>query len=152
MIGLVLGLLSVVLVHRNSEVSPWFSPVLLAYPLWETLFSMYRRKRRGHSTGRADALHLHYLVYRRLVRWDGEMPSPLDHVRRNSMASACMWILPVICFACALAFWNDSSALMIAGWTFNALYVAIYVVFVRFKIPAWVVLRTRTRLPEELTR
>src|SRR4051812_31500452 len=29
LIGLMLGLLSVMLVHRNSEVSPWFSPVLM---------------------------------------------------------------------------------------------------------------------------
>jgi UDP-N-acetylmuramyl pentapeptide phosphotransferase/UDP-N-acetylglucosamine-1-phosphate transferase len=152
LVGLVLGVLSVMLVHRNSEVSPWFSPVLLAFPLWETLFSMYRRKVRGHSTGRADALHLHFLVYRRLVRWRGKHGNPFDYARRNSLASVCMWTLPLICFACALVFWNDSAALMIAGWTFNAVYVVIYFCFVRFKIPAWAVLRASTGIPAELAR
>ena len=55
LVGLLLAEISVLLVHRNSEVSPWFPLVLLAYPIWETLFSMYRRKRRGQSTGHAGA-------------------------------------------------------------------------------------------------
>src|SRR5262249_27417418 len=134
------------------EVSPWFSPVLMAFPLWETLFSMYRRKRRGHSTGHADALHLHFLVYRRLVRWRGKTGHALGYARRNSLASAVMWVLPLICFALALGFWDDSSRLMIAGWTFNAVYVAIYLRFVRFKVPAWLVLRAPTGVPDALAR
>jgi hypothetical protein len=138
------------LVQRNSEVSPWFPPVLMAYPIWETLFSMYRRKRRGYSTGRADALHLHFLVYRRLVRWRGKTHSPFDYARRNSVASACMWVLPVICFTCAMSFWGDSALLMMAGWTFNALYVLIYYCFVRFKLPRWLVLRAPSGVPAAL--
>lgn len=31
--------------RRNSGVSPWFPLVLLAYPVWETIFSMYRKQR-----------------------------------------------------------------------------------------------------------
>jgi UDP-GlcNAc:undecaprenyl-phosphate GlcNAc-1-phosphate transferase len=150
LIGLVLAVLSVMLVQRNSEVSPWFPPVLLAYPIWETLFSMYRRKWRGYSTGRADALHLHFLVYRRLVRWRGKTRTPLDYARRNALASACTWVMPLICFACALSFWDDSALLMMAGWTFNGLYVAIYHCFVNFKVPAWLVLHPRTGIPAAL--
>lgn len=149
LIGLVLAILSVTLVHRNSEVSPWFPVVLLAFPIWETLFSMYRRKYRGHSTGRADALHLHYLVYRRLVRWRGEPQEPSDYARRNSVASACMWLLPLVCFGCALSLWNQGWALVVAGWTFNALYVVIYLFFVRFRIPSWLVLRVPTGTPQQ---
>jgi UDP-GlcNAc:undecaprenyl-phosphate/decaprenyl-phosphate GlcNAc-1-phosphate transferase len=150
LIGLVLAVLSTMLVQRNSEVSPWFPPVLLAYPIWETLFSMYRRKRRGDSTGDADALHLHFLVYRRLVRWSGKTRNPVDYARRNSLASACTWVLPLICFTSALTFWDDSGLLMIAGWTFNGLYVAIYHSFVNFKVPAWLVLRAPSAIPEAL--
>lgn len=152
LIGLVLAVLSVMLVQRNSEVSPWFPPVLMAFPIWETLFTMYRRKYRGHSAGRADALHLHFLVYRRLVRWRGESRTALAYVRRNSLASTCMWVLPLICFGCALDFWDDSSRLMVAGWAFNFLYVAIYICFVRFKVPAWLVRRARTGIPDALAR
>ena len=141
LIGLLLAVLSVMLVQRNSEVSPWFPPVLLAYPLWETLFTMYRRKRRGQSTGRADALHLHSLVYRRIVRWHGHAATQAQHVTRNSLASACLWILPAICFLLALSFWADTNALIVAGWTFNACYVVLYFRIVRFRVPARVVIR-----------
>jgi len=32
------------LVTRNPEVSPWFPLLLLIYPVFETFFSIYRRK------------------------------------------------------------------------------------------------------------
>src|SRR3954471_5457285 len=108
LIGLMLAELSVLLVQRNSEVSPWFPLLLLAYPIWETLFSMYRRRMSGRSTGEADALHLHSLVYRRLARWKGFYATPADHVARNSIASACLWVLPASCFVVALSFWGRS--------------------------------------------
>ena len=84
--------------------------------------------------------------------WRGKRGNPFDFARRNSLASACMWTLPLVCFACALFFWNDSAALMIAGWTFNAAYVLIYFCFVRFKIPAWAVVRAETGIPAELAQ
>ena len=49
--------------------TPWFSLAIMAYPIWETLFSMYRRKiLRGKSAGHPDALHMHQLIYQRLAR------------------------------------------------------------------------------------
>jgi UDP-GlcNAc:undecaprenyl-phosphate GlcNAc-1-phosphate transferase len=147
-IGLVMAELSVMLVQRNSEVSPWFPVVLLAYPIWETLFSMYRRKCRGQSVGHADALHLHTLVYRRIVRWRGYSGNSADAVMRNSLCSACLWVAPVMCFALALAFWNDSANLIMAGWAFNAMYLLVYIQVVRFRIPAWLVIRARPNVNE----
>ena len=108
LVGLLLAELSVILVHRNSEVSPWFPLVLLAYPVWETLFSMYRRKKSGGSTGEADCLHFHTLVYRRVVRWHSFRGAPRDYVTRNSIASTCLWLLPVMCLVIALSFWQSS--------------------------------------------
>jgi len=144
-IGLLLALLSVMLVHRNSEVSAWFPVLLLAYPIWETLFSMYRRKIRSQSTGRADALHLHSLVYWRVVRWRGHSATAADHVTRNSLASLCLWVLPVLCFSLGLMFWSNSSALQVAGFSFNALYIVLYFSLVRFHVPAWFVVRAKRR-------
>ncbi|MGH8630953.1 MAG: MraY family glycosyltransferase [Burkholderiales bacterium] len=143
LMGLLLALLSVMLVHRNSEVSPWFPLILLAYPIWETLFSMYRRRMRGHSIGRADALHLHSLVYRRVVRWRGFAGLPRDYVARNSLASLCLWPIPALCLAIALAFWRDSAALQIAAACFGIGYTLAYRRLVRFGVPAWLVIRAR---------
>jgi UDP-N-acetylmuramyl pentapeptide phosphotransferase/UDP-N-acetylglucosamine-1-phosphate transferase len=148
LVGLVLGVLSVLIVQRNSDVSPWFPLVLLAYPIWETLFSMYRRKARGHSTGRADALHLHTLLYRRVVRWRSFTAKASDYVTRNSVASLCLWPIPLVCLAIALAFWETSAPLQIAAAAFAAIYTLAYWRLVRFQVPAWLVLRARTE-PEE---
>jgi len=144
LVGLLLAELSVLLVHRNSEVSPWFPLMLLAYPIWETLFSMYRRKTRGRSTAHADALHLHSLVYRRVVRWRGFSAKPAERVTRNSLASLCLWIVPVVCFAMALAFWNDSVGLQVAAVLFAIWYVLGYRALVRFHVPAWLVVRRKS--------
>jgi len=145
LVGLVLGILSVLIVQRNSDVSPWFPLVLLAYPIWETLFSMYRRKARGHSAGRADALHLHLLVYRRVVRWQSFAGKPSDYVMRNSLASLCLWPIPLGCFTIALAFWEFSPTLQLAAAVFATIYTLAYRRLVRFRAPAWLVLRARTR-------
>ena len=149
LVGLLLGELAVLLVHRNSEVSPWFPLVLLAYPIWETLFSMYRRKMRGQSTGHADALHFHTLVYRRVVRWRGFEGKPSDYVMRNSIASMCLWIVPAVCLAVALAFWDNSLPLQVAAAVFGISYTLAYRRLVRFRIPAWMVLRTVQKTDDE---
>ncbi|HWM42184.1 MAG TPA: glycosyl transferase, partial [Burkholderiales bacterium] len=141
--------LSVMLVHRNSEVSPWFPLVLLIYPIWETLFTVYRRKARGHSTARADALHLHSLVYRRVVRWRGFEGEPSDYVARNSIASMVLWIIPAACLVFALVFWEESLPLQLAAAAFGIFYTLGYWRLVRFGIPAWLVIRAGRRpLPE----
>ena len=143
MVGLLLAELSVLLVHRNSEVSPWFPLVLLAYPIWETLFSMWRRKLRGQSTGHADALHLHSLIYHRLVRWHGYAGSASDYVTRNSLASLLLWALPAGCLAVALAFWDASLRLQGAAAVFGITYILAYRRLVRFGVPSWLVIRAR---------
>jgi UDP-N-acetylmuramyl pentapeptide phosphotransferase/UDP-N-acetylglucosamine-1-phosphate transferase len=147
LVGLLLAELSVILVHRNVEVSPWFPLVLLAYPVWETLFSMYRRQTRGRSTGSADALHLHTLVYRRIVRWKGPRASAAEGVLRNSLASLCLWNIPMIACGIALAFWDRSLVLQCAALGFALLYVVAYRRIVRFRVPAWMVLRAERAEP-----
>jgi UDP-N-acetylmuramyl pentapeptide phosphotransferase/UDP-N-acetylglucosamine-1-phosphate transferase len=140
-VGLVLAVLSVILVHRNSEVSPWFPLILLAYPVWETLFSAYRRRMRGASPGRADALHLHTLTYRRVVRWCGFQGTAADYAVRNSISSACLWVLPGACLGIALLFWNNSLILQCAAAAFAAAYIAAYRVLVQFRVPSWMIIR-----------
>lgn len=150
LVGLLLAELSVLLVHRNSEVSPWFPLILLAYPIWETLFTVYRRKARGRSALRADALHLHSLVYRRIVRWRGFEGRPSDYVLRNSIASMCLWIVPAACLAVALAFWSQSAPLQAAAAVFGISYTLAYRRLVRFGVPPRLVIRARGKSSAEV--
>jgi hypothetical protein len=102
---------------------------------------MYRRQTRGRSTGSADALHLHTLVYRRIVRWKGPGATAAEGVLRNSLASLCLWNIPMIACGIALAFWDRSLVLQCAALGFAVLYVVVYRRIVRFRVPAWMVLR-----------
>jgi UDP-N-acetylmuramyl pentapeptide phosphotransferase/UDP-N-acetylglucosamine-1-phosphate transferase len=141
LLGLMLAELAVLLVQRNSEVSPWCPLMLLAYPIWETLFSMYRRAMRGRSAGHADALHLHSLIYRRVVRWKGYRGSAGDQVTRNSIASLCLWGIPAACLVAGVAFWDDTRALQFGAATFVVAYTFAYFRLVRFSIPSWALIR-----------
>jgi hypothetical protein len=100
---------------------------------------------RGHSTAAADALHLHTLVYRRVVRWRSFSGGPADQVARNSLASLCLWTLPALCLAAALALWNNSLALQACAAGFAVCYAAVYRPLVRFGVPSWLVVRARPR-------
>jgi len=82
-------------------------------------------------------------VYRRVVRWKGYAATPGDYVMRNSMASLFLWGVPVSCLAVALAFWNNSLALQAAALAFGIFYILAYRRLVRFRVPAWLVIRVR---------
>ena len=66
LVGFWLAELAVILVARNPGVSAWFPLTILIYPIFETLFSIVRRRMNGHSPGAPDSAHLHQLVYRHI--------------------------------------------------------------------------------------
>ncbi len=68
-LGFMLGELSVFLVSRHPQISPWFCLAVMIYPIWEVLFSFYRKKfLRGMSPFVPDRFHFHMLVFRRLTK------------------------------------------------------------------------------------
>lgn len=66
LIGFWVATLSVFIVSSHPEVSPWFAVMVNAYPILETLFTIYRRKfHQGKSPGYPDGIHIPvgYLLY-----------------------------------------------------------------------------------------
>jgi UDP-N-acetylmuramyl pentapeptide phosphotransferase/UDP-N-acetylglucosamine-1-phosphate transferase len=62
--------LSILLVNRNQCASPWFALLMNSYPIFETLFTIWRRKvHQGKNLGLPDGAHFHSLIYRRVIRW-----------------------------------------------------------------------------------
>jgi len=140
LLGFWLGELSVLLVVRNPDVSPWFPLMLLAYPVVDTLFSIYRRTfLRGRSAGRSDSMHLHQLIYRRLVRIATNSGNPADKRRRNNVvvlyicAGALLFIFP------ALLLWKSTPWLVALGVAFWVAYLWLYLRLVRWHAPAWMI-------------
>ena len=67
--GYVLGVLAILLVERNEQITPLVLLVIFAYPIVELLFSIYRKTlRKGHRPDRPDKVHFHMLVYRSYAR------------------------------------------------------------------------------------
>ena len=136
--GVVIALGSIALVQRNAEVSPWFPLLLLMYPVWETVFSIYRKLARGVSPGMADALHLHQLIYRRIVRSVFHDADAARHMlMRNNRTSPYLWAFTLLTVVPALLFWRSSAVLMAFCVLFGVSYVAAYLAIVRFKVPGW---------------
>jgi UDP-N-acetylmuramyl pentapeptide phosphotransferase/UDP-N-acetylglucosamine-1-phosphate transferase len=136
LLGFWVAELGILLVQRNEEVSPIFPLLLCAYPMFETLFSMYRRRiLRGRPMGQPDASHLHSLIYRRLMRWAIGRRDAANLLRRNSMTSPYLWLVCSSSAVPALLCWDNTSLLGICLLFFCLLYLALYRAIVRFRTP-----------------
>lgn len=132
--------LSILLIQRNETVSPLFPLMVCAYPIFETLFSMYRRKVvRGRPVGQPDAAHLHSLIYRRIMRRLTGAPGVDLPLMRNSMTSPYLWGLCMMTAFPSVVWWGSDSMLGIALVVFCVIYISIYRAIVRFNVPrlAW---------------
>jgi UDP-N-acetylmuramyl pentapeptide phosphotransferase/UDP-N-acetylglucosamine-1-phosphate transferase len=128
LLGFWLGELSVLLVMRHPEVSPWFPMLLLVYPIFETLYSMYRRKMvEGLSPGQPDRRHMHQMIYEHLTKGPpAEIAGPASMIRRNSRVAPFSWFMTLCCAVPALVFWRETQWLVTASLVFCAAYLLLY--------------------------
>ncbi len=127
LVGFLLAQLSVLLVVRNPTVSPWLPVLLLAHPIVETLFSIYRRKMiRRQSPGKPDALHLHQLIFSRLVRHHVGTQNPHLKTLRNARVAPYFWAIAAVCALPSLIWWHDTATLVICVGVFSIAYVGFY--------------------------
>ncbi len=144
LIGFMIAELSVLLVARNPTVSPWFPLLLSFYPIFETVFSMYRKKiKRGMSPGMPDGLHLHMLIYKRVVRWAVGTDCVKQKTMRNALTSPYLWVLSCFSTIPAVLFWNKTIALVGFTVLFVASYTKLYKKIVNLRTPGWIVLRKK---------
>lgn len=138
-VGFLLAEVSILLVNRHEEVvSPWFPMMLMMYPVVETLFSIYRKLLlRRMSPGLPDGLHLHMLVYKRLVRWRVGSREGGDRVARNSLTSLYLWGLSQLSILPAVVFWPHIPVLKGGCLVFAMAYLWFYWSLIRFRSPRW---------------
>ncbi len=135
--GVVIAFSSILLVQRHALVSPWFPMLLLIYPVWETVFSVYRKLARGDSPGMADALHFHQLVYRRIVWGVFHDDESRQMLMRNNRTSPYLWAFTLLTELPAVLFRRNTPELMALSGLFMIGYVCAYLAIVRFKVPGW---------------
>ena len=142
LVGFWVVMLGLMLVQRNPSVSP-MAPVLIAiFPLVETLFSMYRRKFiRQHPVNHPDHLHLHSLIYRRLVCGKcspGPHRSLQDNKEQSNARVAYYFWLPSLMFAAlAIALKESTTAQLALMLLYLGMYVWLYQRLVSFRAPSW---------------
>jgi UDP-N-acetylmuramyl pentapeptide phosphotransferase/UDP-N-acetylglucosamine-1-phosphate transferase len=132
LLGFWLGELSVLIVARHPVVSPWFPMLLLVFPIFETLFSMYRRKIiLGLSPGQPDRHHMHQVIYASLPRTTTSTLDAEHLTRQNSRVAPYFWLMSLCCAAPALLLWKNTIGLVSASLLFCAGYVLLYYRFAR---------------------
>lgn len=143
-IGYLVAVLSFLLVSRHrGVVSPWYPLLLFIYPVFETLFSIWRKRFvRGASPGVPDGLHLHMLVFRRLVRWAVGRRDAASLTLRNSLTAPYLWLLTSVAAIPATLFWRQPPVLQGFVALFCVAYVWLYLRLVRFRSPRWMVLKS----------
>jgi UDP-N-acetylmuramyl pentapeptide phosphotransferase/UDP-N-acetylglucosamine-1-phosphate transferase len=126
LVGFSLAELSILLLYRNESVSPWFTASIMAYPIFETLFSMFRRKFLNKTkTGEPDAEHLHQLIFKKVVL-KGKAITPELLTHHNSHVALYVWAPAVIVAIVAVLFWQSTAVLMPLTIAGCVAYVLIY--------------------------
>lgn len=134
LIGFWIASLSILLVYRHTQVSPWFALLISGYPIVETLFTIYRRKiHQGKSAGQPDGIHFHTLIYRRILRSQNHQ----GLFSANARTAPYIWMLTIVGVTPALLWWKSTSLLMVCCLIFLACYIWLYNRVVNFKTPWW---------------
>lgn len=127
LIGFLVAELSVLLVVRNSQISPWFPLVVVFYPIFETIFTIFRRAfiTKTHL-GLPDAAHLHQLIYLRVVCWAMNNNYIRKKMQYNAMTSPYLWVMSLSTVIPAVLFWSDTAVLQLITLIFSCFYILVY--------------------------
>jgi UDP-N-acetylmuramyl pentapeptide phosphotransferase/UDP-N-acetylglucosamine-1-phosphate transferase len=118
--------MAVLLLVRNSSVNAWQVLSICAYPVIEVLFSIYRRRFiQNVSPGAPDALHLHTLVYRRIVfkYVDKNSKNPW---KRNAAVACIIPPVVAVCVAVSVLVGTSIAMSMLTVLAQVVIYVAVY--------------------------
>lgn len=127
-LGHVLAWLAVILMVRVETVSPWAIILVFFWPISDTVFAIYRRKRSGRPTDQPDRLHFHQLVMRAIElcgigRDSRQVSNPLTTFVLLPFLSA-----PVVA---GVVLWNKPGLAAFAVGVFATFMLASYVLGVR---------------------
>ena len=141
LLGFVLGWIAVMSTARNPGISPWAPLLACGYPVIEVLFSMARRRARKLKLGHPDRLHLHSLIWSRVVK---------PRLRKSSSMLQNAAVLPIILIYAALpaslavVFKTNTIALVFSFCACAFIYSLMYARLVHFSW-TWPRLRLATK-------
>lgn len=135
LIGYIVGCLSILLVNENPSVSPFFAILVNAYPITETIFSIFRKISQGKSPTVPDGIHLHSLIYRKLIKFTKPYSNPKKwRLNKNARTSPYLWLLSTLSTFPAIIWWNNSIYLVVSISFFAIIYIFLYISLVKYKV------------------
>ena len=144
LIGFWVAEMAVLLTSRHQEVSKWFPLLLCIYPIFETVFTIYRRVFiKKISAGIPDATHLHQLIHRRVVKHLIVRRTGSGFMSANSATSPFLWLLTTCSVIPAVLFWKNYFILIGFTFLFSASYIYLYWSIVKFSTPKWLAILLR---------
>ncbi len=134
--------LGILLAMRNPQISPMAPVVAGLLPLIETLFSMYRRNVvRNLPMNQPDALHLHTLVYRRLL-FNPALKYTSNQLNAVNAKVAFFFWLPAAIFAVLACIFSESTETqLVLMIIYLIMYNWLYMRLVHFNSPRFMRLR-----------
>lgn len=129
LLGFLASVVGIALFARHpQELSPATVVLICWLPILEVIFSTARRSMvSGRSPAMADRLHLHHLIYRKLV------VKKLRQKNLSAQALVALFYTPFWCISTVVALtWYDSSVFALAGCLFiSGAYFGIYCLLAR---------------------
>ena len=134
--------IGLLLAMRNPSISPMAPVVAGILPLIETLFSIYRRKViHQQPVNYPDGLHLHTLVYRRLLFNPQVHLTPTQNNTANAQVGPYFWLPATAFTTLACLFMQNTWAQLAFMLTYLAMYIWLYRALVHFKAPKLMIRR-----------
>ncbi len=119
-LGFLLAVLSIMIVKRNDEISPWFALVSLIYPVWEVIFSFTRRTLFHRlSPFYPDSKHVHQLIFRNITK------------ENNPLTTLVIYPVVILFNIAAIIYYDNMLALMGISLLFVVCYTSFYFIYSR---------------------
>ena len=122
-LGHVLIWLSILLVARNPEISPYAILLIFFWPIMDMLFAIFRRVVNREPIGAPDRLHFHQLMMRGLGL------TYFNRTQRNvtnPLATALVLPIKAVPIIAAQFLWHDIGQSAVALLFFGALFIVTY--------------------------
>ena len=110
--------------YQQNNLSPWYVLTMLSYPVFEVIFSVFRKLRIRRSPLKPDDLHLHMVIHKRVKKALG---TPEDFYWLNHIGVTVI----LFCFnfpflLLAQTFSTDTLSLVMVNLFYALSYSAIY--------------------------
>lgn len=120
-VGFLIVQIAILLSQRHEQISAWFVLCVMIYPVYEVLFSAYRKKiLRNTSPLEPDSFHLHMLVFKRITK-------------NNPKTSVFLLLLNALFVFIPLLYANNSKAQIYTILIFIICYHLLYRKLAKFK-------------------